>query len=93
METAAKSIFKDDQGKFSSQFSKSHKAEEFVDKSTGRLGYKEETKYTKTYKYDDKDQGYTNEYQTQVKVKHVAYPMKDSSKYTKGNNTKHINYY
>ncbi|PON55982.1 hypothetical protein PanWU01x14_184490 [Parasponia andersonii] len=72
METAAKSIFKDKQGRFSSQFLESHKAEEFVDNSTGRLGYKEESKYTNTYKYDDKENGYTDEYyQTQVKFGHV----------------------
>lgn len=89
LESSTKSVVKGDNARSSRNFSESYKSEEFVDKSTGRLGYKEEAKYSSTYKYDDVERGYTNEYQTQVKFKHVAYPMKDSS----NNNSKRVDYY
>ena len=93
LESSTKSIHKDDFGRNSSKFSRSYKSEEFVDKSSGRLGYKEEAKYDCTYKCDDKEQGYTHEYQTQVKYKHVAYPMKNASSSNNNSSNKRVDYY
>ncbi|EXC34527.1 hypothetical protein L484_019126 [Morus notabilis] len=95
MENSEKSIFKDVYGKSSSGFNRSYKREEFIDKSSGRLGYKAEVKYTRTNKYDDMEEGYTHEYQTQVKHKHVAYPSNKQgfSSTNKKGNKKSIDYY
>lgn len=91
---ATKAVYKDDHGRSSKQSTKtkSYKAEGFVDKTTGRMAFKEEAQYSSTKKYDDKKQGYTHEYQTQVKHKHMAYPIKDASKSSSSNN-KCIIYY
>ncbi|KAA8535502.1 hypothetical protein F0562_030505 [Nyssa sinensis] len=50
VERTSKTIFKDKEGGCSTQFTKKHKAEEFVDKNTGLLGYKEEVKFKSTLK-------------------------------------------
>ncbi|KAL3746095.1 hypothetical protein ACJRO7_015105 [Eucalyptus globulus] len=60
-------------GGFATQFDKKHKAEGFVDRTTGRAGFKEEVKYKSTVKVDDKWSGCTDVYSTQVKFKRVTY--------------------
>lgn len=67
----------------SSSFTASYKAGEFVDKSTGGLGYRQEANYTSTDKYVDKEIGFTTEYQTQVKFKKSVYPNKTQVKFKK----------
>ncbi|KAK7847200.1 hypothetical protein CFP56_007051 [Quercus suber] len=89
MQSSSRMIYKDNYSGCSSKFTEQHKAEEFVDKHSGRLGYKEELKYTSTNKLNDKVQGYTTEYETQVKFKKTVYPNKSASKY----NNKGIDYY
>ena len=89
MQSSSRMIYKDNYSGCSSKFTEQHKAEEFVDKHSGRLGYKEELKYTSTNKVNDKVQGYTTEYETQVKFKKTVYPNKSTSKY----NNKGIDYY
>ena len=55
--------------KCSTHISKSHKASEFVDKTTARLGFKEEAKYCRTDKYNDKVEGYAHQFQTRLDLK------------------------
>ncbi|CAK9156646.1 unnamed protein product [Ilex paraguariensis] len=71
VERTSKAIYKDKKGACSSQFTKKHKAEEFVDKNTGFKGHKEEVKLKSSVKFDDKKQGCNTEYQTEVKFKKV----------------------
>lgn len=78
LKCASKSIYKDIKGKSTTNFKQSYIAGEFLDKSSGRLGYKEEMQYSRMDKYDNKAEGYTHEYETQVKFKHVAYPTKST---------------
>ncbi|PQP97238.1 uncharacterized protein Pyn_09604 [Prunus yedoensis var. nudiflora] len=75
--------YKDAYGGGSSSFTRSYKAGEFVDKSTGGLGYEQEANYTSTDKYVDKELGFTTEYQTQVKFKKSVYPNKTQVKFKK----------
>ncbi|PON98042.1 hypothetical protein TorRG33x02_061160 [Trema orientale] len=83
---ATKTIVKSDKGKASTTFKERNYSGEFVDKSTGRLGYKQEKTYCRTEIYDNKEDGYTHEYQTQVKLKHVAYPTKGTTGFYSRNN-------
>ena len=43
-----------------------YKAGQVGNKSTDRLGYKQEARFTSTEKYVDKELGFTTEYQSQV---------------------------
>nr|POF10620.1 hypothetical protein CFP56_23392 [Quercus suber] len=89
MQSSSRMIYKDKYSGCSSKFTEQHKAEELVDKHSGSLGYKEELKYTSTNKVNDKVQGYTTEYETQIKFKKTVYPNKSASKY----NNKGFDYY
>ncbi|KAF7838060.1 uncharacterized protein G2W53_006542 [Senna tora] len=73
--------------KYSGRHTESYKAGDYVHKS-GNVGYKEEARSTSTFKYTDKVQGMTTEYQTQVNVKKMVYPST-----TKASSSKRINYY
>ena len=88
LQSATKTSFKSVKGKASTNYKQTYTSGEFVDKSTGGIGYKEEMKYSRTSKYQDKELGYTHEYEAQVKLKHVAYPTKST-----GSENKQINYY
>ena len=100
--SSSRTMYKDNYSGGSNHYSTQHKAEEFVDKHSGRLGFKEEVKFTSTQKVVDKVQDYTTEYQTQVKVKKTDYPKVQQVKFkktvypnkttSKSNNSK-INYY
>ncbi|KAM1728546.1 hypothetical protein ACFX12_019038 [Malus domestica] len=57
---------------------KNNRAEQLVDKSTGQLGYKQDVKFTSTKKYEDKELGFTAEYQTQGNSKRDSLSMKDN---------------
>ncbi|GMN49704.1 hypothetical protein TIFTF001_018866 [Ficus carica] len=96
IKSSVKPLFQDEYGKSSRGFKEAYKEDVFEDKSTGRLGYKKEKKYTRTAKYDDKEQGYTLEYESQLKFKHVAYPT-STTKNVKGGSSsgsnKSIDYY
>ncbi|RXH83591.1 hypothetical protein DVH24_005844 [Malus domestica] len=95
VQSKARSSYKDEYGGVSSHYTENYKAEQFVDKSTGRLGYKQEAKFTSTEKYVDKELGFTTEYQTQVKFKESVYPNKTGSSSSKShcNNKNRIDYY
>lgn len=80
LEKSSRTIYKDKHSAYSEQFTKHHKAEEFVDKHSGRLGFKEQVTYKSTHKVNDKVQGSTTEYETQVKFKKTVYPNKSASK-------------
>lgn len=80
VEKITKNIFKDDFGRCSDHFSKNQKAEVFVEKSTGRTGFKEVIKYTSTLNFDDKVHGCSSEHQTQVKFKTVTFPSQSGAK-------------
>ena len=79
LHSSTKSIFRDNNGRSSTSFKKSFSSDEFVDKRTGRLGVKDETTYCRTDKYDNKNEGYAHEFETKVRLKHVAYPKPCSS--------------
>ncbi|KAM6555073.1 hypothetical protein CsatB_015835 [Cannabis sativa] len=95
LHSATKSIVKSDKGKATTSFKKSFTADEFVDKTTGRLGFKEEASFTRTDKYNNKNDGFAHEFETQVKFKHVAYPNdnKPSTTTKADNNNYQITYY
>ena len=80
LEKSSRTIYKDKHGAYSEQFTKHHKAEEFVDKHSGTLGFKEQVTYKSTHKVNDEVQGSTTEYETQVKFKKTVYPNKSASK-------------
>uniref|UniRef100_M1DA20 Uncharacterized protein n=1 Tax=Solanum tuberosum TaxID=4113 RepID=M1DA20_SOLTU len=65
----------------------SYKSDEFVDRRSGREGYREEANYKSTYKVNDKTHGVTTEYETSVKCK------KTTTYHNKSNNYKKVNYY
>lgn len=92
VEKKVRASFKDEYGGGWSKFTESYKAQEYVDKKTGGMGYKQEVKYTSADKYVDKEGGYTTEYQTQVKVQKSVYPNKSSTSKSK-NYKDSINYY
>ena len=75
----------------SSNFTKSYKEGDFVDKRSGNSGYKQEVKYTSVDKYVDKTWGYTTEYKTQLKVTKSVYTKKSAPASKSGN--KRLNYY
>ncbi|KAJ7955756.1 hypothetical protein O6P43_022292 [Quillaja saponaria] len=77
---------------YSSHFTESHKGGDFVNKRTGQMGYKKEIKYTSTHKFNDKVEGYSGEYETQVKVrKTINYHTNNYSK--SGSSSKRVNFY
>ncbi|XP_062079844.1 uncharacterized protein LOC133784566 [Humulus lupulus] len=67
------SILEDESVRASITVKKSSTSDEFVDKSTGRLGFKEDTTYTRTSteKYDNRYEGYEFEAKLKLKLKHV----------------------
>ncbi len=83
VERSSRTEYKDKYSGCSNHYSTQHKTEEFVDKRSGRLGFKEEVKFTSTHKVVDKVQDYTTEYQTQVKVKKTDYPKVQQVKFKK----------
>lgn len=87
---SAHTIYKDKYSNCSSHVTQQHKKEVFVDKHSGRPGYKKEVKVTSTHKVNDKIHGNTIEHQTQVKYKKTVYPNKTTPKC---NNIKSITYY
>lgn len=89
LNSSSRMIFKDKHTSCSSHFAKHHKTEKFVDNSSGKLGYKDEVKYTSGLKFNDKVLGNTREFETKVKFKKTVYPNKSASKF----NNKEINYY
>lgn len=89
LNSSSRMIFKDKHTSCSSHFAKQHKTEKFVDNSSGKLGYKDEVKYTSGLKFNDKVLGNTREFETKVKFKKTVYPNKSASKF----NNKEINYY
>ncbi|CAN6557058.1 unnamed protein product [Malus baccata var. baccata] len=96
VQSKARTSYKDEYGGVSNHYTENYKAEQFVDKSTGWLGYKQEAKFTSTEKYVDKELGFTTEYQTQVKFKESVYPNKTGSSSSKShcnNNKNRIDYY
>ena len=64
VQSIARSSYNDEYGGISSHFTENYKAEHLMDKSTDQLGYKQETKFTYTEKYADKELGFTTECQT-----------------------------
>lgn len=88
LNSSSRMIFKDKHTSCSSHFAKQHKTEKFVDNSSGKLGYKDEVKYTSGLKFNDKVLGNTREFETKVKFKKTVYPNKSASKF----NNKEINY-
>ncbi|CAA2999159.1 Hypothetical predicted protein [Olea europaea subsp. europaea] len=72
LENTAKTVVKDYGGGVSTKFSQKQKAGDFYHKSNGNYGFKEEVKYESSVKFDDKVQGSSTEYQTQVKFKKVT---------------------
>ena len=80
VERSSRTMYKDKYSGCSNHFSTQHKAEEFVDKHSGRLGLKDEVKYTSTHKVVDKVVDYTTEYKTQVKFKKTVYPQQNYPK-------------
>ncbi|KAM2436709.1 hypothetical protein EV1_013839 [Malus domestica] len=67
-----------------------------MDKSTSQLGYKQDAKFISTKKYEDKELGFTTEYQTQMKFKESVYPNEtgfSSSKSNYDNNKNHNSYW
>ncbi|PRQ33391.1 hypothetical protein RchiOBHm_Chr5g0057071 [Rosa chinensis] len=92
VEKKVRASYKDEYGGGWSKFTESYKAQEYVDKKTGGMGYKQEAKYTSTDKYVDNEQGYTTEYHTQVKIQKSVYPNKSSTSKSK-NNKDSIGYY
>ncbi|KAL2502295.1 uncharacterized protein Fot_36143 [Forsythia ovata] len=83
MENTTKTAIKDYGGGVSTKFSEKHKAGDFFDKRSGSHGFKEEVKYESSVKYDDKIEGYSTEYQTEVKYKKVTtYANKGAPKST-----------
>ncbi|KAF3943801.1 hypothetical protein CMV_029668 [Castanea mollissima] len=89
LNSSSRMIFKDKHTSCSSHFAKQHKTEKFVDNNSGKLGYKDEVKYTAGLKFNDRVLGNTTEFETQVKFKKTIYPNKSASKF----NNKEINYY
>lgn len=89
LNSSSRMIFKDKHTSCSSHFAKQHKTEKFVDNSSGKLGYKDEVKYTSGLKFNDRVLGNTREFETKVKFKKTVYPNKSASKF----NNKEINYY
>ena len=89
LNSSSRMILKDKHTSCSSHFAKQHKTEKFVDNSSGKLGYKDEVKYTSGLKFNDKVLGNTREFETKVKFKKTVYPNKSASKF----NNKEINYY
>ena len=89
LNSSSRMIFKDKHTSCSSHFAKQHKTEKFVDNSRGKLGYKDEVKYTSGLKFNDRVLGNTREFETKVKFKKTVYPNKSASKF----NNKEINYY
>ena len=87
--SSSRTMYKDNYSGCSNHYSTQHKAEEFVDKHSGRLGFKEEVKFTSTQKVVDKVRDYTTEYKTQVQFKKTVYPNKTTPK----SNNNRINYY
>ncbi|KAK6783699.1 hypothetical protein RDI58_017153 [Solanum bulbocastanum] len=61
---------------------KGYNSGEFVDRRSGREGYREEANYKSTYKVNDKTHGVTTEYETSVKCK------KTTTYHNKSNNYK-----
>ena len=57
----ARSSYNDEHGRVSSHYTENYKAEQFVDKSTNQLGYKQKAKFTYTEKYVVKVLGFTTE--------------------------------
>ena len=88
LNSSSRMIFKDKHTSCSSHFAKQHKTEKFVDNSSGKLGYKDEVKYTSGLKFNDRVLGNTREFETKVKFKKTVYPNKSASKF----NNKEINY-
>ncbi|KAF5749446.1 hypothetical protein HS088_TW04G01415 [Tripterygium wilfordii] len=80
MQSGSRAIYKDKYSGCSTGYSVKEKSGEFVDGRTGRVGYKEETTYTKTLRVNDKVSGSSTEYQTQVKFKEVHTPGPASAK-------------
>ncbi|KAM2296969.1 hypothetical protein ACFX1S_036576 [Malus domestica] len=58
----------------SSHYTENFKAGQLVDKSTDKLGYKQDAKFTSTERYVNKELRFTTKYQTQVKFKKSVYP-------------------
>ncbi|KAI6680683.1 hypothetical protein NL676_034564 [Syzygium grande] len=73
VERTTRSSYCDGLGGVTTRFDKKHKAEEFVDRTTGRSGFKEQVKYKSTLKVEDKWSGCSDEYSTQVKFERVTY--------------------
>lgn len=71
-ENTTKTLYKNHGGGCSSKMTQSHKAGEFVDKRNGNKGFKEEVKFKASVKVDDKVEGCTTEYESQVKFKKVT---------------------
>ncbi|KAM6555069.1 hypothetical protein CsatB_015831 [Cannabis sativa] len=57
LHTATKSIYKNDNGKASTTFKNTLSCDEFVDRRSGRLGFKKEVTYSRKDKYDNKNDG------------------------------------
>ncbi|KAK4374522.1 hypothetical protein RND71_005199 [Anisodus tanguticus] len=69
VQKSTKSSYKDYGGGSSSRVIETYKAGEFVDRRSGREGYREEANYKSTHKVNDKVHGVTTEYETSVKCK------------------------
>ncbi|KAG5593922.1 hypothetical protein H5410_035154 [Solanum commersonii] len=87
IQTSTKTSYKDYGGGSSSRVIETYKSGEFVDRCSGREGYREEANYKSTYKVNDKTHGVTTEYETSVKCK------KTTTYHSKSNNYKKVNYY
>ncbi|KAK4712955.1 hypothetical protein R3W88_018862 [Solanum pinnatisectum] len=66
---STKTSYNDYGGGTSSRVTETYKSGEFVDRRSGREGYREEANYKSTYKVNDKTHGVTTEYETNVKYK------------------------
>lgn len=87
MKTESRAIYKYKYSSCSSGNTLKQKSGSFVDKKTGRTGYKQETAYTKSLKVDNKVNGSSTEFQTQVKFKQVYTPGPASVKSSKAPNS------
>ncbi|KAK4337558.1 hypothetical protein RND71_042045 [Anisodus tanguticus] len=89
VQKSKKYSYKDYDGGSSSRVTKTCKAGDFLDRRSGREGYREEANYKSTYKVNDKAHGVTTEYETSVKCKKTT--TYDNP--NKCNNYKRVNYY
>ncbi|OIS96657.1 hypothetical protein A4A49_35372 [Nicotiana attenuata] len=90
VQKSTKTSYKDYGGGSSSRVTETYRGGDFVDRRSGREGYREEASYKSTYKVNDKAQGVTAEFETSVKCKKTTTYDNNPGK---SNNYKRVNYY